>query len=673
MADSQVTVTHLTPAMGQLLSAQATRQIPTLRNAFFVGDVLTKRDCHRLQHLAHNVQIINMYGTTETQRAVSYFAIPSVNTDSTFLQSQKDIMPAGQGMIDVQLLVVNRADRNIACAVGESGEIYVRSGGLAEGYLDPEATKEKFVGNWFGEGVARRDTLRNPEDGSAPPPEAEYWHGIRDRMYRTGDLGRYLPDGTVECSGRADDQIKIRGFRIELGEIDTHLSRHPLVRENVTLVRYDKNEEKVLVSYFVPIAGEDLQALISDTEGDSEAAQSDGGASATHDVKRQIQKGLLKYRRLIKDIKEHLKKKLPSYSIPTVFIPLSRMPLNPNGKIDKPVLPFPDTALAPPVKASRNKLSPTERTVHDIWQNILPSAAQGIELDDNFFDLGGHSILATRMVFELRKTFVIDIPLGLVFEKPTVRDLSAFIDGLNSGVSLHASKDQGNGAASIDADYASDLAVLEQQLPKAFPAVPADFASKKLTVLLTGATGFLGAFILRDLLSLRSDRVAKVICLVRAKSAEDGMARLREGCQGRGFWSEEWISNGRLDVVVGDLASDKFGLEASAWTRLEEDVDAVIHNGAIVSGSGMPMRALLTCRRDRSTGCIPTPKCVPPTCCPPCRSFNSAQPTTARCLRLSRPRRPSRPSTTSASRTSSCSKAVAASSRRMTSRDRGRA
>ncbi len=236
MADSCVTVTHLTPAMGQLLSAQATRKIPTLRNAFFVGDVLTKRDCHRLQSLASNVRIINMYGTTETQRAVSYLEIPSVTEDSTFLTTQKDIVPAGQGMIDVQLLVVNRNDRNVPCAVGEVGEIYVRSGGLAEGYLDTESTSQKFVMNWFNvSGPARwKDTIKSPADGTPPGPEAKYWKGIRDRMYRTGDLGRYNPKGLVECTGRADDQVKIRGFRIELGEIDTHLSQHPFVRENVS-------------------------------------------------------------------------------------------------------------------------------------------------------------------------------------------------------------------------------------------------------------------------------------------------------------------------------------------------------------------------------------------------------------------------------------------------------
>lgn len=303
MADSQVTVTHLTPAMGQLLSAQATRQIPTLKNAFFVGDVLTKRDCLRLQALAANCRIINMYGTTETQRAVSYFAISPVSEDSTFLATQKDIMPAGEGMIDVQLLVVNRNDRNIPCGIGEIGEIYVRSGGLAEGYLDTETSAEKFVNNWFAvDAPPRKDTILHPTNGLAGP-ESRYWKGIRDRMYRSGDLGRYLPGGTVECTGRADDQVKIRGFRIELGEIDTHLSQHPLIRENVTLVRRDKDEEKILVSYFVPLEGPALEGFASEVDEEEDA--------------KGLVRGLKKYSRLIKDVREYLKKKLPSYSVPS--------------------------------------------------------------------------------------------------------------------------------------------------------------------------------------------------------------------------------------------------------------------------------------------------------------------------------------------------------------------
>jgi L-aminoadipate-semialdehyde dehydrogenase len=147
MADNKVTVMHLTLAIGQLLSAQAIREIPSLHNAFFVGDILTKRDCHCLQALAPNVGIVNMYGSTETQQAVSYFYILSVREDPIFLTTQKDIIPAGVGMQDVQLLAVNCIDWNTPCAVGEVGEIYVCSVGLAEGYLDKEATEAKFVQN----------------------------------------------------------------------------------------------------------------------------------------------------------------------------------------------------------------------------------------------------------------------------------------------------------------------------------------------------------------------------------------------------------------------------------------------------------------------------------------------------------------------------------------------
>ncbi len=251
MASNEITVTHLTPAMGQLLSANASAKIPTLKNAFFVGDVLTKRDVLRLQNLAENVNVINMYGTTETQRAVSYFRIPSQRNHPGYLESIKDIIPAGKGMQNVQLLVVN--PNHQLCGVGELGEIFVRSGGLAEGYLQlPEVTLSKFLTNPFNS---------NPISLSNDP----LYLGPRDRVYRSGDLGRYCADGSVECTGRADDQVKIRGFRIELKEIDTHMSQHANVRENVTLVRRDVFEEKTLVSYFVPLtATENIRALVKD-------------------------------------------------------------------------------------------------------------------------------------------------------------------------------------------------------------------------------------------------------------------------------------------------------------------------------------------------------------------------------------------------------------------------
>ena len=306
MAENGATVTHLTPAMGQLLSAQATAEIPSLHHAFFVGDILTKRDCLRLQTLARNVSVVNMYGTTETQRAVSYFEVPSLSIDPTFCQSQKDVIAAGKGMLDVQLLVVNRHDRTQICGVGEIGELYVRAGGLAEGYLQlPDLTDQKFVANWF----VPNDHWKEVEES---PPVTETWRefyqGPRDRLYRTGDLGRYTPSGDVECSGRADDQVKIRGFRIELGEIDTHLSQHPLIRENVTLVRRDKDEEPTLVSYVVPLQTKDLDDLL---------ATEDFAVDGDDEVDDEVIRGLRKYRKLLKDVKDYLKGKLPAYAVPT--------------------------------------------------------------------------------------------------------------------------------------------------------------------------------------------------------------------------------------------------------------------------------------------------------------------------------------------------------------------
>ena len=234
MQDHGATVTHLTPAMGQILVGNATVEFPKLHHAFFVGDILIKRDCKSLQRLAPNVRVVNMYGTTETQRAVSYYEIPSFNDDSTYLDSMKDVIPAGKGMSeDVQLLVINRADPTKVCGIGELGEIYVRAGGLAEGYLGlPDLTDKKFVRNWFVDPEKWITEDSKSVASSVKQPWRDYYKGPRDRLYRSGDLGRYTPSGgksilsiclartndlnyaDVECSGRADDQVKV-GIRSE--------------------------------------------------------------------------------------------------------------------------------------------------------------------------------------------------------------------------------------------------------------------------------------------------------------------------------------------------------------------------------------------------------------------------------------------------------------------------
>lgn len=196
MQKYEATVTHLTPAMGQILVGNARSQFPKLHHAFFVGDILIKRDCKSLQRLAPNVRIVNMYGTTETQRAVSYYEIPSFNDDPTFLENTKDVIPAGKGMSDdVQLLVVNRSDPTKLCGIGEIGEIYVRAGGLSEGYLgQKELSEAKFKPNWFVDPHKWIDEYQTSKT-SKDEPWRQFYRGPRDRLYKSGDLGRYTPSG----------------------------------------------------------------------------------------------------------------------------------------------------------------------------------------------------------------------------------------------------------------------------------------------------------------------------------------------------------------------------------------------------------------------------------------------------------------------------------------------
>lgn len=576
MAEYGATVTHLTPAMGQLLSAQASTPIPTLHHAFFVGDILTKRDCLRLQTLAENVYIVNMYGTTETQRAVSYFEIASRASDPNYLKNLKDVMPAGTGMYNVQLLVVNRQDRSQTCGVGEIGEIYVRAAGLAEGYRGlPDLNKEKFVTNWYAdpEQWSVQDKQNAKESEKAWREAA--WFGPRDRLYRTGDLGRYLPDGNVECCGRADDQVKIRGFRIELGEIDTHLSQHPLVRENVTLVRRDKNEEPTLISYIVPKDSPELKELKDDID----------------DQDDPIVNGLAAYGPLIKDIKAYLKKRLALYAIPTIIVPLVSLPLNPNGKVDKPKLPFPDTAQLEAVarlsasqkgnNADEETFSELEKTIRDLWLDVLPNRPAAIAKDDSFFDLGGHSILGTRMIFELRKKLNVEVPLGAIFKNPTIEAFAAEVNKSIKGESAQLADGTQTHEVEIDTSvsYADDAKELTQSaLLKEYPSLEKLDFSKTVNVFITGVTGFLGSFILRDVLSRKGS--FKVYAHVRAKSQEAGLERLRKTGKTFGIWDEKWVEH--IEVVLGDLSKPKFGLDETAWTSLANTVDVIIHNGALV-------------------------------------------------------------------------------------------
>ena len=244
--------------------------------------------------------------------------------------------------------------------IGVAGELYIGGEGVTAGYLnDPQRTSERFLPNPF----------------SANPTA---------RIYRTGDLVRYLPDGNIEFLGRADDQVKIRGFRIELGEIEAVLAAHPSVKQAVVLARENLDGAKRLLSWFV------LRADLTTTAD---------------------------------DLRNYLKQQLPDYMVPAAILPLPRIPLTPNGKIDRRALPEPELHEAKQYVAPR---TPTEEVVCNIWAEVLRT--ERVSTEDSFFDLGGHSLLATQVISRIRRALNIDLPLRSLFETPTVVAISEQID-----------------------------------------------------------------------------------------------------------------------------------------------------------------------------------------------------------------------------------------------------
>jgi amino acid adenylation domain-containing protein len=225
MRDTRISVSNLTPAMGKLLNElppDISLELTDLRHAFFVGESLTRHDVSRFKRLAPFTSCINLYGSTETQRALGYYIVPA-DSDT---HSRKEILPVGKGIDNVQLLVLN-GNHDLA-GIGETGEIHFRSPHLAHGYLnDPLLTAQRFVPNPFA-----------VEAG--------------ERLYKSGDLGRYLPDGNVEILGRTDRQLKIRGFRVEPAEVQSALKECAGIRECVAVPIDDVKNEKQLVAYIVP-------------------------------------------------------------------------------------------------------------------------------------------------------------------------------------------------------------------------------------------------------------------------------------------------------------------------------------------------------------------------------------------------------------------------------------
>jgi thioesterase domain-containing protein/acyl carrier protein len=243
--------------------------------------------------------------------------------------------------------------------VGVPGELHIGGDGLARGYLGrPDLTAERFVPDPF-----------------CSTPGA--------RLYRTGDRVRYRADGTLEFLGRIDFQVKIRGFRVELGEIEAALLEQPALRQALVMAREDAPGDKRLVAYVVPEAGQTLEVTA---------------------------------------LRSALQQRLPEHMVPSAFVLLAALPLNPNGKVDRRALPAPGAAERPDFVAPRDLL---ELQVAALWEEVLRTRPVGVT--QSFFDLGGHSLLAVSLMLQIERRLGRKLPLSTLFTHPTVEALASLL------------------------------------------------------------------------------------------------------------------------------------------------------------------------------------------------------------------------------------------------------
>ncbi|MEV4320528.1 amino acid adenylation domain-containing protein [Actinocrispum sp. NPDC049592] len=387
----------------------------------------------------------------------------------------------------------------------------------------PGLVGEIFIG---GVGVARGYVGRGGLTAERFVPDP---FGGGGRLYRTGDRGRHRVDGVVEFLGRVDKQVKVRGFRVELGEIENAILSQPGVIDAAVLLHDGPSGEPVLAGYVVPAKG--------------------ANAFGTAEIGRA------------------LARRLPDYMVPATLMMLDRMPLTEHGKIDRDALPKPTFDNKDHV-APRTAL---EANVTRMLSDILGVPNMGVT--DDFFALGGNSLLVARLVARISREYDIDVPVFEIFKLPSAEGIAGVIE---NAVAVRS------GAVDSEAAYAFDLAELKAEIqldPDIDPAglPPAGFRAPR-HVLVTGATGYVGAFIVAELIA-RTD--ATVHCLVRSSDPESAVERLDERL--RHFRIDLGDARERVRVVHGDLAQPRLGLSPERFDELADTVDAIYHSGAVVN------------------------------------------------------------------------------------------
>jgi amino acid adenylation domain-containing protein len=268
--------------------------------------------------------------------------------------------PIGRPIANTQIYVLDSQMQPVP--IGITGELYIGGDCLAREYFQrPELTAEKFIPNPFDLSSSRTEDLC--------------------RLYKTGDLVRYLPDGNIEYLGRIDNQVKIRGFRIELGEIETLLSEHPAILQTTVIVREDNPGNKQLVAYCV------TNVTVS-----------------------------------IDELRSFIAQKVPSHMVPAAVVILPALPMTPNGKVDRRALPVPDYTRQESTATFVAPQDAIEIELTALWQQVLGVKSIGIK--DNFFDLGGNSLLAVRLLGEIDLVWHQKLPLATFIAAPTIEQFS---------------------------------------------------------------------------------------------------------------------------------------------------------------------------------------------------------------------------------------------------------
>jgi amino acid adenylation domain-containing protein/non-ribosomal peptide synthase protein (TIGR01720 family) len=366
--ECRVTVLEVVPSylsvMLEFLDSNS-RRLKTLEYLLVTGEEIKPHLVKRWFETYPAIKMVNAYGPTEASDDITHYIMDKL--------PDMERIPIGKPLQNMNIYIVD--NRLQLCPIGVKGEICVSGAGVGRGYLNtPERTAETFMEDSFVSSITNGPT--NPN-----------YSLNHSTIYKTGDLGRWLANGNIEFFGRKDNQVKIRGFRIELGEIETQLSSHPDIEAVVVLVK--EIGDKHLCTYLVTVSGKRLD---------------------------------------VPAIKEYLSERLPDYMIPEYFVELERMPLTPNGKVDRKALSQlnEDIAIRKEYAAPRSEV---EKKLAKIWSNLLDIDGS-VGIDDNFFQLGGHSLKATIMAAKIHKVFNVKVPLAEIFKTPTIRGLSEQIKGL---------------------------------------------------------------------------------------------------------------------------------------------------------------------------------------------------------------------------------------------------